>query len=322
MKPKVSVIMAVYNGEKYLRDAIDSILGQTFTDFEFIIVDDASTDRTPEVVASYGDPRIRYVRNDSNIRPGASANRGIELSAGEYIARLDGDDVSLPERLARQVAFMDANPDVAVCGTWARKIDPRGNVTDDIRKPVGKELEYDFWRPSPLLHSAAMIRASHLGDLRYDPAAIHVEDYDLWLGLQKNHRLDNLPEFLTLYRIHDESVTSVNFDRQMRSTHDVFSRHIGLALSFEEFCELVDFSRDYNPVRRARLRRRLAAAIGKPYRIFLGEDLAYAKDWLARLWKHNAVRTQFVRPVNHLRLRMKRRRGDASSGGKGAGRAS
>lgn len=321
-KPVVSVVMPLYNGERYLREAVESVLAQTFADFELIAIDDASTDGTARLMESYDDPRIRLLRNEANLGLVGTLNRGLGAAAGAYVARMDQDDVSLPERFAKQVAFMDSHPEVAACGTWARHIDAEGRLMGDIRKAVGRQMDYEFWRPSPLFHSSAMIRVSQLGPMRYDPEAYWCEDYDLWLRLRREHRLDNLPEFLLLYRIHGDSMSMANMERQMRATHKVFRRHVGLDITFEEFRGLIGFSRDLNPVRLALLRRRLAAAIGVPRGSFLREDLAYAKEWLAHLWKHNAVRTQLVRPANHLRLRMERRRADASPGGKGAGRAS
>jgi glycosyltransferase involved in cell wall biosynthesis len=311
--------MPVYNGAKYLREAVDSILGQTFTDFEFIVIDDGSTDGSAETVESYDDPRIRLLRNGANFGLVKTLNKGIEMASGEYIARMDCDDVSLPERLARQVAFMDSNLEVAASGTWAKDVDARGRVISAVRKPVGEQMEYEFWRPSPLYHSSAMIRVSHLGDLRYDPGALHVEDYDLWLRLRKRHRLDNVPEFLLLYRVHEESVSVTNFDRQLRAAHEVFRRHVGPEVSFEGFCELIGFSRNFNPLRRALLTRRLAGLIGKPYRSFLRGDVEYAKDWLAPRLTLRVMKLQVRRPARYLRRLAEGGRAKESAGGKDRG---
>jgi len=129
MKPTVSVLMPVFNGEQFLRPAMNSILNQTFTDFEFIIVDDGSTDHSREILNSYTDSRVRLICNESNIGLTDSLNRGLEAASGNYIARMDQDDISLPERLAKQVAFMDSHPEVGVCGTWAKDIDQTDSTT-------------------------------------------------------------------------------------------------------------------------------------------------------------------------------------------------
>ena len=109
--------MPAYNAEKYINEAIDSILAQTFTDFEFIIIDDGSTDSTCAIVESYSDSRIRFFKNEHNLGVAATLNRGLDLARGEYIARMDADDISLPTRFEKQAAYMDSHPDVVVCGT-------------------------------------------------------------------------------------------------------------------------------------------------------------------------------------------------------------
>src|SRR4029079_12299348 len=126
VSPRVTVLMSVYNGERFIEATVRSVLGQTFSEFEFLIVNDGSTDRTRELVASYNDPRVRLVDNNGNIGQTRSLNRGLRMAAGELIARQDSDDVSEPERLRKQVNFMDSHPEVALLGTWYTKIDERG----------------------------------------------------------------------------------------------------------------------------------------------------------------------------------------------------
>ena len=120
MNPKVTVLMPVYNGEKYLKEAITSILLQTFDDFEFLIINDGSSDASVDIIQSFRDPRIRLVHNDTNIGLIATLNKGLKLAHGKYVARMDQDDISLPRRLEKQTYFMDNNPDVGVCGTWIK----------------------------------------------------------------------------------------------------------------------------------------------------------------------------------------------------------
>ncbi len=126
--PRVSVVLCVYNQAAYVAEAIASILGQTLTDLELIIVDNGSTDSSPEVVHSFTDPRIRYVRNERNLGHAGSLNRGRALARGRYLAIMDSDDISLPERLARQADFLDAHPDVAMCGSWVETFGARTEV--------------------------------------------------------------------------------------------------------------------------------------------------------------------------------------------------
>ena len=126
--PAISVVMSVYNGEQFVAQSIESVLRQTFPGFELLIVNDASTDRTREIVTSFRDPRIRIVDNPSNVGLTRSLNRGLALARGRFVARQDADDLSLPTRLAEQLAFMRANPGVALVGTQARVMDARGRV--------------------------------------------------------------------------------------------------------------------------------------------------------------------------------------------------
>ncbi len=115
--------MSVYNGDMYLKEAIESILNQTFTDFEFLIINDGSIDKSEKVIKSYSDKRIRYYKNSKNLGLAASLNKGVGLSKAKYLARMDGDDVSYPNRLEKQVNFMDVNPEIDVCGTWVKHLE-------------------------------------------------------------------------------------------------------------------------------------------------------------------------------------------------------
>jgi len=126
--PEVTVLMSVYNGEKYLREAIDSILNQTFTDFEFLIVNDGSTDRTAEILRSYDDPRIIIINNEKNIGLTKSLNIGLRMAKGEYIARMDADDVSMPERLQKQIELLNQKKNTGLVGTYYTIINEKGKV--------------------------------------------------------------------------------------------------------------------------------------------------------------------------------------------------
>lgn len=283
--PKVSVLMPVYNGERYLREAIDSILKQTLRDFEFIIVDDGSTDSSPDIIASYSDPRIRMLRNAVNCGLVASLNRAIEVATTPFLARMDSDDISLPDRLLEQLRFMQANSDVAASGTWAIEIDADGKQLALRTAPTGEEVAHEFWRPSPLIHPTAIIRRSHLGELRYDPRALHAEDYDLWLRLANKHPLQNLPRALLLYRVHGSSITQTHLEIQRRSSYESLCRNTLLEISFEEYLELVDVKWELSPLGRAALRRRIAKAIDVPYRRLITKDLEYTRWWFLRVFR-------------------------------------
>jgi glycosyltransferase involved in cell wall biosynthesis len=142
-KSRITVLMPVYNGEKYLREAIDSIFNQTFTDFEFLIVDDGSTDNSVEIINSYQNSRINLVKNDKNEGLVYTLNRGLSLAKGEYIARMDCDDISLPERLKKQIDFLDSNSEIAVVGTWIKVINEKEEPQTTWQYPL-KPLEIQW----------------------------------------------------------------------------------------------------------------------------------------------------------------------------------
>jgi glycosyltransferase involved in cell wall biosynthesis len=299
MTPRVSVLMAVYNGEKYLPEAINSILTQSFTDFEYLIVDDGSTDHSLEIIESYQDPRIKIISNPHNIGLTRSLNKGLNLARGEYVARMDSDDISLPERLAKQVAYMDAHPDVGVCGTWAKDIDSRGFVTGLRETPVGKELEHDYWRPSPIIHPSAIIRRSHLNGLRYHEQIRYAQDFDLWLRIRAKHKLGNLPQHLLLYRVHQESITLSQRDDQLRATYEIFRERVESSeVNFDEFVALNSYSLKLTPVRRTWAMSKLAKAIRQPYWVFFGDDVRYTLCWLRNCFYVAATKMRILKPVH------------------------
>lgn len=201
--PTITVLMAVHNGAATVREAIDSILAQTWSDFEFLIVDDASTDDTPAILRALADPRVRVVRNDANLGLTRSLNRGLDLAQGRLIARMDADDQALPERLARQVALLGAQPEIGLCGTWVETIgDPAGEVWDFPADDGRIRCRLLFENVLP--HPTVMFRRDvfEAAGLRYDPAFTYAQDYDLWVRAAQHTRLANVPEVLLRYRVH------------------------------------------------------------------------------------------------------------------------
>ena len=201
---KISVLMPVYNTpENYLREAVESILAQTCADFEFLILNDASTDDNVEkVINSYDDKRIRYWQNDRNLGISLSRNKLIGLSRGEYLAVFDHDDVSLPERLEKQAAFLDAHPEVGVVGCWYRILGTENKVS---RFPAeDAEIKEIMVNSCCICHPASMIRRSVLVEhnIGYESDYTPAEDYALWCRLLSKTRFANLPEVLFAYRNH------------------------------------------------------------------------------------------------------------------------
>lgn len=211
--PKVTVLMPVYNAEPYLREAIDSILSQTFTDFEFLIIDDGSTDGSRDIVDSYDDMRIVTAPNAENEGLVASLNKGIELADGSYIAIMHADDICMPDRLERQVARLDENPDVSLVAAKAVLIDEAGVETGywqlDQLYTHNDQIRDMLPRTNCIVHPSVMIRRSVARVYRYDGRQHATEDYDLWLRLAAdNHRIEKIDGILVKYRVHTESITA------------------------------------------------------------------------------------------------------------------
>lgn len=210
--------MAVFNGAPFLREAIQSILSQTFTDFEFLIINDGSTDSSLSIVNSYADPRIKLVNNDTNKGLIASLNIGITLSSGEFVARMDCDDISLPERLSKQIEFLDSHPECSMVAVKCRFINAAGEEcgvwNDDSNFASYDEIVQRLPRTNCIAHPGIMIRSGTLSTYRYDPRQLNSEDYDLWLRLVADgHRIEKLDEYLLKYRL---STLSVTYKSNMR----------------------------------------------------------------------------------------------------------
>jgi glycosyltransferase involved in cell wall biosynthesis len=211
--PQVTVLMGVFNGAAYLRHAVDSILAQTFQDFEFLIINDGSTDDSRAILRSYADRRIRVIENEENIGLTRSLNRGLRLARADLIARQDADDVSHPARLEKQVAFMEANPEIVVVGTQARYINSRGGLIrvggwNKLRSEFGVRWELMF--NSPFVHTSVMFRHSVVWQIEggYNESFITSQDFELWSRLSRRYRMCNLPDSLVDLRLHQDSMSA------------------------------------------------------------------------------------------------------------------
>lgn len=219
--PKVSVILPAYNAEKYIKEAVDSILGQTFMNFELIVINDCSKDSTEKILLSYTDPRLVYVKNEQNLGVAGTLNKGLSLAKGTYIARMDADDISLPERFRKQVSYLDAHPDVAVLGT-AVEIFGEG-MSSQIRQfsQMPEQMKVDLFFSCGLAHPSVMMRADVIKELGgYDCAFEGMEDYELWCRVSRDYQIAALPEVLFRYRIHPSQVTknpTEKYRTQMRN---------------------------------------------------------------------------------------------------------
>jgi glycosyltransferase involved in cell wall biosynthesis len=207
MKPELSIIMPVYNSEETIQEAVSSILEQSYTNFEFIIVDDGCSDRTVPLINELKDPRIKLLTNERNVGLTRSLNKAIAVSTGQFIARQDGDDVSLPGRLDKQIAFLKSHHDVAVLGTGRATLSSEGKRISNILYPE-EPNHADFLQRNCIPHGSIMTRREILDEVGgYNEDFIICEDYDLWLRISKTHRIMNLQEPLYGVRRHGNRTT-------------------------------------------------------------------------------------------------------------------
>jgi glycosyltransferase involved in cell wall biosynthesis len=200
--PAVSVVMSVRNGAPWVRDAVASVLDQTMSDLELIVIDDGSTDSTASLLAAVRDPRLRVEREPPSGLT-ASLNRALGLAQAPLVARLDADDVALPERLACQRAFLDAHPEVGLLGTAAREVDASGRELGVVRPPEDDAaIRRALIRRNPFVHSSVMMRRRTLEEAgRYDERLPVAQDYDLWMRMSQITRLANLSAPLVVRRL-------------------------------------------------------------------------------------------------------------------------
>ena len=237
-RPKVTVLMPAYNGEKYLREAVDSILNQTFTEFEFLIIDDGSTDKTWQILQEYAgmDQRIVLVQNDNNLGLAKSLNKGLGMAKGEYIARMDADDISLPERLAFQVAFLDENPNIGLVGSSVQLISTDGFLGSVWRYPtIHSFILWSLFFHTPIAHSTVIFRSTVIKRVGgYDYTLIANQDRDLWQRLSSVTCFANLPDVYLLYREHNpNSVSQRHADIQLRNSAKAGQRMMAQFLKYE-----------------------------------------------------------------------------------------
>lgn len=246
-EPLVSVVLPVYNGERYLAPAIDSILGQSYRNFELLLIDDGSTDRSAEIIGRYVDPRIVFIRNEKNLKLIATLNKGFALAKGELIARMDADDIAAQRRLERQVARFLEDPELVALGTDMTYIDAEGRPAGRPRRLAAGPaiVRWRLLRGSCLYHPTVMVNRKMAGnEARYRPEFIHAEDFELWLRLSREHRLDNLPESLLSYRVHEGSVSHRYRKSQLESAARALVEHVvavyGFQLTVEQAKGLLD----------------------------------------------------------------------------------
>lgn len=230
--PKVSIIMAVYNGEKYLTEAIESILNQTLSDSEFIIINDGSTDNSKAIINKYLKEQVRIIENSENIGLTKSLNRGLSVAKGSYIARIDADDTALPGRLQKQAEFLDKNRHIHIVGSWFDEYDHEGNKIRTNKAKIHSILIR--WRllfGNAFGHSTVMLRKDCIQDSLYNESVRYGQDYELWSRLCWKWDSANIPEVLVHRRVTRDSITIQNKEEHMK---------IGRKISMENLSWVLD----------------------------------------------------------------------------------
>lgn len=218
MKPDISVIMSVYNGETYLKEAIQSVINQTFENWELIIINDCSTDSTGEILSEFAlmDKRIKVYTNEVNLKLPASLNKAVSLSEGKYIARMDADDICFSDRLEKQYKFMEENSDVALSS--CRFLTVKNGVYSS--GGAGGRCDFSALKAmllvaNPILHPGVIAKAEVMRKFNYDTTLTCTEDLELWTRLvTENQKIQILPEYLLIYRLHDKQITSTTLEKQ------------------------------------------------------------------------------------------------------------
>ena len=258
--PAISVVMPVHNGERFLGQAIDSILGQSLTDLELIAVDDGSSDGTPAILAERArlDPRLRVLRLDRNLGVTGALNAGCRLALAGFIARMDADDVSVPARLETQLSYLLSHPDVAVVGSWAQRIDDRGTAGAVQRYPADPSMvAWSMAFFNSVVHPTVMMRREALRmDEVYTSEYPRAEDYALFAGLTRTTTLANIPKVLLHYRMWSGN-SSRNAEQEKQAARVVrdHARALGVNITEAEALGLQGLARDRYPSTVADTRR-------------------------------------------------------------------
>lgn len=248
ISPKVTVLMPVYNSAQYLVEAINSILNQTWSDFEFLIIDDASEDDSLKIINSFNDKRIRIIHNEVNLKLVGALNKGVDLARGDYIVRMDSDDISLPFRLWEQVKFMDKNPDIGISGGWLQNFGANDIVT---HYPVSdEEIRATMPFRNPFAHPSMIMRRNFLNhyNLRYNMDYAYVEDYELWIRCSKLTKMANIEKVLVLYRFGHSSISSTHGEKQKQLKRKIYRDNLrGIGIEDSRILDVLVHEKPVDP---------------------------------------------------------------------------
>ncbi len=324
----ISVVMPVYNGEKFLREAIDSILAQSFEDFEFIIINDGSNDNSEGIILSYSDSRIVYVKNEVNLRLIKTLNKGVDIAKGKYIARMDADDVALPNRFETQLKYFSRHPDVGIVGGRTLYL----YLSGQIKKPsffcrLKETPPYIQPFENTVRHPAVMVVADLLKKNHYrdDGTALHIEDWELWLRLySKGVKCVSTDEYLLHYRITDGSINrlynGVQIDNMSSLSIDYLKKNLGFEIDYKILRYIIGDKTNSatlktvvkelrNYLRHLKNRFDISDAVASEIELWIyvfclrelkykfnASKTAFAKDFLFFLthFNHKSIRTAFI----------------------------
>ena len=283
--------MPVYNAEKYLDAAIRSVLNQSYTHYEFIIINDGSTDNSETIILSFKDERIKYIQNETNLKLIATLNLGFEQSKGKYIARMDADDVSHPQRIEKQVSFFVSNIEYGLLGTGVTLI------KNGKKEPLIYHLDHDSLKFAlafycPFIHPSVMIRKEVLEgmDVVFDNMYLHAEDYELWTRLAFKTKMANLPEYLLNYRIHDSQISSQHFVFQTELADEIRRKYLTFYFneSAKDFDYVFKLSNEKYTFKEKYHQIKMLFDIDRKQSIFGGDNLT---RYLSQLWKNLFLET-------------------------------
>lgn len=283
--PRVSVVIPVYNREPYIGEAIASVLAQTFGDFELMVIDDGSTDRSRDVVRSFRDRRIRLLCHESNWGLPRTRNAGVDAARGDYLAFLDSDDIALPNRLAKQVAFLDDHPGHAAVGAWIDWMDNRGRPTGRVKRRPPQPDDVSALRlfRQGIENTASMARTAVLRQYRHDEHFEVSEDFDLWARVAADRPIANLADVLVLRRAHAQQISKGRDEQTRLYRQAIYARQLeALGIAFEE----EDLKRHY-------LLRRMRKSGYTPDRAYVD----WAEAWLRGLQTANARARRYPEPA-------------------------
>lgn len=305
--PKISLIMSVYNGEDYLSEAIESVLNQTFKDFELIIINDCSTDKTHEILKRFEDfdKRVKVYTNEVNLRLPSSLNKAISYAQGKYIARMDADDICLPERLEKQYEFMEKNPNVALSScrfmTLKNGVISSGGCGGKCDNESIKAL---LLVTNPILHPGIIAKADAIRSLLYDKNFTCTEDMELWTRfVMAGYDVEIMPEYFMIYRLHDKQITETTLEKQHKEVIAIQKKYYGALLETmnsnqEEFYIRGIYFRENTDINKFLDFYKWLKAVNRKTKAFNNDALNYAMfEILAEYKRKGIAKTKLIKAM-------------------------